>query len=86
MSCQGGVEFDEEVTEAGGANSGVLGQRVGQNRLQSSGKRDEVGLVGEVSIENLGSGFSVKGHSSGEQFVDDGCRTVDIDFGSVLAS
>ena len=44
----------------------------------------EVGLIGEMPIEDFCGGFAVKGNVAGQQFVDDGRGTVDIDFGPVL--
>jgi len=83
-SGHGGVEFLEEGAEAGCASGGVLGQPLGENRSQSSWQRVQVGLVGEVSIEDFGGGFSLERHMAGEQFVDDCRGAVDIDFGSVF--
>ena len=80
------VEFGEEGSEALSSGGGVLGQGVVEYGAEVSWQRAEVGLIGEVSIDDFGGGFSLEGHVAGQQFVDDGRRAVDIDLGSIFSS
>ena len=86
MAVECGVEFGEEFAEAGSALCGVFGEGMLEDGSQAWGEGVEVWLVGEVSIEDFGGGFSCEGDVSGEQFVEDNGRAVDIDFGPIFAS